>query len=79
VPTPLTKLRKGAPGSLTLDDVAAFFRRKRYPRHLATISAFEHGRFATTETRFLDLYAQAIGCPVAEVERALKATRRKKA
>lgn len=77
MPTPLTKLRKGAPGSLTLDDVASFFARKRYPRHRTTISAFEHGRFATPDERFLKVYAQALGCSVADVRKALRATQRK--
>jgi hypothetical protein len=77
VPTPLTKLRKGAPGSLTLDDVAAFFAKKRHPRHRTTISAFEHGRIATPDDRFLEVYAKALGCTVADVERALRATLRK--
>lgn len=59
--TPLTKLRRAAPGSLTLSALQAFFARRRYPRALPTLSSFERGVYKQPPRRFIELYAQAIG------------------
>jgi integrase len=77
--TELTKLRKRAPGSLTLPDVAAFFARRRYPRSSTTIGEFERGRFKDPDARFIALYAEAIGMSVRAVEDALRRTQRARA
>lgn len=59
--TPLTKLRRAAPGSLTLAALRAFFARKRYPRALPTLSSFERGVYKDPPRRFIEVYAEAIG------------------
>ena len=59
--TPLTKLRKAAPGSLTLSAVQAHFSRRRYPRAVQTLSSFERGVYKQPPRRFIELYAEAIG------------------
>ena len=59
--TPLTKLRKSAPGSLTLAALAAHFARRRFPRALQTLSSFERGVYKEPPRRFIELYAEAIG------------------
>jgi hypothetical protein len=71
----VTKLRKDAPGSLTAAKVAAFFRRRRYPRDLRTITAFERGSFVQPTDRFFELYAECVGVPVSAVRRAYARTR----
>jgi len=73
--TPLTKLRKDAPGSLTAAKVAAFFRRRRYRRDLRTIGDFERAVYQSPPDRFFELYAECIGVPVEDVRRAYARTR----
>lgn len=79
--TPLTKLRRAAPGSLTLADIRAFFARRRYPRALQTLSSFERGVYKESPRRFIELYAEAIGLKdhVERVEAALAETQRLRA
>ncbi len=80
-PTPrtlLTQLRKAAPGSLTAESVAAFFRRRRYPRAMQTILNFERAQFEHPPERFFELYAEAIGKPVEVVRRAYARTQRQR-
>lgn len=74
--TPLTKLRKEAPGSITAAKVAAYFKRKRFPRARCTISVFEAGAFRNPTDRFVTLYAEAIGQTLAQVSHALMRTQR---
>ena len=73
--TPLTRLRKDAPGSLTAAKVSAFFKKRRYPRDRRTIDAFERGSFQAPRDRFFELYAEFIGAPVEVVRRAYARTR----
>ena len=68
--TPVTKLRKAAPGSLTAAELAAYFKRKRYPRTRTAITAFELGVTQSAPERFLELYAEAVGQPVEVVTEA---------
>jgi hypothetical protein len=74
--TPVTKLRKDAPGSLTAAKVAAYFKRRRYPRTRVTISAFEAAAIKNPPERFLELYAEVIGKPVEAVREAHQKTLR---
>lgn len=74
--TRLAELRKAAPGSLTGAKLAEFFRKKRCPRSLKTILNFERGQYAEPTDRFLEVYAEAIGQPVAVVRRAFEQVRR---
>ncbi len=73
---PLTKLRKDAPGSITAADVAAYFKRRRFPRDIRTIGAFERGLIQNPPNRFVELYAEAIGQPIEVVRIALRRTLR---
>jgi hypothetical protein len=73
--TPVAKLRKDAPGSLTAAKVAEFFRRRRYPRDRRTIDAFERASFITPPDRFFELYAEAVGVPVERLRAAYARTR----
>ena len=70
------KLRKDAPGSITAAKVAAYFKRKRFPRARNTISVFEAGTFRNPPDRFVALYAEAIGQSLAQVRQALTRTQR---
>ena len=72
--TPVTKLRKDAPGSLTAAKLAAYFKRKRYPRTRAAVTAFELGATQTPPERFLELYAEAVGEPIEVVREAHQRT-----
>jgi hypothetical protein len=74
--TPLTKLRKDAPGSLTAAKVAAYLKRRRFPRDARTVGAFERGQFKNPPERFLQLYAEAIEQPIDVVREALTRTLR---
>lgn len=74
--TPLTRLRKAAPGSLTAASIAAFFRKKSFPRDVRTIGDFERGRYLKPPDRFIELYAEAIGVPVSRVRTALRRTQK---
>ena len=74
--TPVTQLRKDATGTVTAAKVAAFFRRRRYPRSRPTITAFELGAFKNPPDRFFELYAECIGRTAAEVRAAYDRTRR---
>jgi hypothetical protein len=74
--TPLTKLRKNAPGSLTAAKLAAYLKRRRFPRDVRTIGAFERGQFKKPSERFLELYAEAIEQPIESVREALMRTLR---
>ena len=76
--TPLTKLRKAAPGSLTAKDVARHFVRKQYPRTEQSIGDFERGKVLRPAERFFALYAEAIGATIQAVKRAQRATLREK-
>ncbi len=78
-PSALTQLRKAAPGSLTAMKLEAFFRKKRFPRSFQTILNFERGQFKEPPSRFVELYAEAIGQPVAVVRKALARTIRQRA
>ena len=77
--TPLTRMRKAAPGSLTAASIAAYFRRKSFPRDVRTIGDFERGRYLKPPERFIELYAEAIGAPVARVRAALARTQKMRA
>lgn len=77
--TPLTRLRKNAPGGITIAKVEAFFKRRRFPRRRTTISEFERGTFKEPPERFVELYAAAIGATIAEVRAALARTQRLRA
>jgi hypothetical protein len=72
--SPLILLRKAAPGSLVVNDLVEFFRRKRYPRTDAAIGAFERGFVSNPEERFFEVYAGSIGVTVEAVKRAHRAT-----
>jgi hypothetical protein len=72
--TPVLKLRKKAPGSLTAADVAAYMKRKRYPRTRVAVSAFESGQIKNPPDRFVDLYSECIGQPAAVVRDAHRKT-----
>lgn len=74
--TPVTKLRKDAPGTLTAAKVAEFFRRRRYPRDERTVGAFERAAFKSPPARFIELYAECIGRTASEVRAAYDRTRR---
>lgn len=74
--SPLTKLRKAAPGSLVVNDLVERFKRRRYPRTDAAIGAFERGFVRAPEERFFKVYAAAIGATVQAVKRAHRATLR---
>ena len=73
--TPLTKLRKDAPGSLTAAKIAAYFKRKRYPRDARTIGDFERAQYQAPPERFLELYAECVGQSVEMVRAAYARTR----
>lgn len=68
--SPVIKLRKAAPGSLTAKDVAEYCTKKRYPRTEQAIGDFERGKVLNPDDRLLELYAQAIGSTVEAVRRA---------
>jgi hypothetical protein len=72
--TPVTKLRKAAPGSLTAAELAAYFKRKRYPRTRVAITAFELGATQNPPDRFLEIYAEGVGQSVAVVREAHQRT-----
>ena len=74
--SPLIKLRKAAPGSLTAKDVAEYCTKKRFPRSEQAIGDFERGKVLKPEERLLELYAQAIGTTLEAVRRAQRAASR---
>jgi hypothetical protein len=74
--TPLTEMRKQAPGSITGAKIAAFMAKNGLPRSVDTISDFERGKYREPSDRFIELYSLAIGRPVAEVRAALQRTQR---
>lgn len=74
--TPLTELRKAAPGSLTLEDVSKFFAKRRLPRKAVSIHSFERGQIKVPPPQFVEVYAEAIGQSVEVVLAALKKTQR---
>lgn len=74
--TPLTMLRKAAPGSITLSDISKFFEKRRYPRKTVSIGAFERGQIKEPPQRFIELWAEAVGQDVATVVAALRKTQR---
>ena len=76
--TPLRRMRKDAPGSITLEQLVAVFERKRYPRSLAALSAFERGEVREPEDRFLKIWADAVGASVESVRKALRRTPERK-
>ena len=73
--TPLTKLRKDAPGSITAADVAAHFKRRRFPRDARTIGDFERAIYKSPPDRMFELYAECVGRPVSVVRAAYARTR----
>jgi len=73
--TPLTKLRKDAPGSITAAKVAAFFKKRRYPRDVRRIGDFERAEILSPPDRFFELYAECIGQSVEAVRSAYARTR----
>ena len=74
--TPVTKLRKSAPGSLTAAKIAAFFARRRFPRDVTTIGAFERAVFRSPPDRFFELYAECVGQAESVVRAAYSRTRK---
>jgi hypothetical protein len=72
--TPVTRLRKDAPGSLTAARVAAHFKRRGYARAAGTITAFERAQIKSPPERFVELYAEAVGRTTGEVLAAHAAT-----
>jgi len=74
--TPLTEMRKQAPGSLTGAKIAEFMAKRGLPRSADAISDFERGKYLEPPERFIELYSLAIGRPVAEVRAALQRTQR---
>ena len=74
--TPVTRLRKDAPGSLTAAGVAAFMTKRKLPRKTGTVTAFERGQIRIVPERFVELYAEAIGSTTAKVLAAHAATLR---
>ena len=74
--TPLTQLRKAAPGSLTLEKLEKGFRAKGLPRDQRTIGAFERGQYKTPSDEFIRVYADLIGQSVRKVCLALGETHR---
>ena len=77
--TPLTRLRKEAPGSLTAASISAYFSKRHYPRDVNTIGDFERGKYLVPPDRFVELYAEAIGQSVKKVRAALALTQRMRA
>jgi len=76
--TPLTQLRKAAPGSLTLAKLERILRQKGLPRALGSIGAFERGQYKNPPDAFLLVYAEAIGQSIHTVRRALRLTQRQR-
>lgn len=74
--SPLTQLRKRAPGSLVVNDLVRYFRRARYPRTDAAIGSFERGFVRHPEERWFEVYAAAVGATVDQVKAAHRATLR---
>jgi len=72
--TPLTRLRKAAPGSLTLEKLEQGFSKKGLPRDRRSIGAFERGQNKTPPEAFIKVYAALIGQPVTKVAAALRET-----
>jgi hypothetical protein len=74
--TPVTKLRKDAPGSLTAASVAEFMRRRGYPRDTRTIGDFERAVYQNPPDRMFELFAECVGVSVTRLRLAYARTRR---
>ncbi len=74
--TPLTKLRKAAPGSLTLEKLEQGFARKGLPRDRRSVGAFERAQYKTPPELFIKVYAELIGQSVTKVRAALRETQK---
>ena len=74
--TPVTRLRKDAPGSLTAADVAAFMTKHGYPITANAIGNFERAEVLKPPARFVQLYAACTGRATDEVVGAHAATLR---
>jgi hypothetical protein len=59
--SPLTRLRKESPGSITLHKLERFFTKKGFPRGNKAINAFELGRVKEPDDRFFRVYAECLG------------------
>lgn len=77
--TRLTERRRKAPGHITAKVMADFFRRRRFPRSVNTIHAFEAAQFIEPNPRMIELFAECVGCTADEVRRDYEATRRARA
>lgn len=58
--SPLYQLRREAPGSLRLEDVANFMDEQGFAVKPQMVGDFERGKYMPADERFLDLYARAI-------------------
>ena len=80
--TPLTRLRRLAPGSLTQADILGYMRKKGLRRDQVTVSDFERGKYMPAAP-FSRHYADAIGqkhdAVLAAWEEARKGYRRREA
>jgi len=74
--TPLTQLRRDAPGSITQADVSAFMKERGLDLETITIGDFERGKYQPADPRFIPLYAKRIGATQAAVRRAYEKTRK---
>ncbi len=74
--TPLQKLRKEAPGSLTAAKIVKLLGRRGLKRALTTVTAFERAQIVEVDPLFEELYAEIIGQPVEAVREAHRRTLR---
>jgi len=59
--TALTKLRKAAPGSITLEVMVLHFKARRYPRSKSVLGQFERGGLLNPEERFFEVWSEKVG------------------
>ena len=74
--TPLQKLRKEAPGSLTAAKIVKLLGRRGFKRALTTVTAYERAQIEAVDPRFEELYAEIIGQPLEVVRSAHRRTLR---
>ncbi len=74
--SPLTSLRKAAPGSLTLGAIRERMTRFGCARSVPQLSRFENGLVDAPSGEFVRAYARAIGVNAGKVERAFQRLRR---
>jgi hypothetical protein len=77
--TPLAKLRKAAPGSLTAAKIVELMKRRGLQRSVPMVTAFERGQIKEPDERFVELYAEIIGQPLRVVREDLLRTQRMRA